>query len=219
MADLGNFSDVNVYSNRNFLGKSNCLFQSKPVICNQNDTKNLVLDKEYIKSVDLNIQENNLSTSRYINIFEEDDNGNIKLIDKLFLESGDLSGFKIGNVNKILVLSSDFKFNTKLTQSISDIDTTIFITPEINYINEYGTKKRLMNGNKMSLVNHVLKIGSEEILVTADVDASTGELTVQRGYNSTTATSHLINSDVVKILKDSVSKSKISATLETQLGI
>ncbi len=70
---------------------------------------------------------------------------------------------------------------TSSTKSIGLTDTTIFVSDAAAIASTPG--------------NYVILIGSEEMLVT-NVNLTNNTLTVQRGYNGTTAASHRFGSDV-----------------------
>ena len=108
-------------------------------------------------------------------------------------------------IGGLAALDSSSNLNTTLTEAISSTTQGASISSDIHFADGSNIMK-----------NGVIQIGSEQMLIEADMNGdNTTNDTVTRGYNDTTAVTHLINAEVLVARTDQY----VTAELNPSSGI
>jgi len=220
MADLGSFDGALIFKNNKYTVNqvdfqdeiTSSLIDGKESLppCLTQEYNHKVLNFENIESFQ--------GFDKFTSIFIHDKDDNLIQVNSGLFSMSTGSTFDLyfkENINKVTLLSYDFNWSSVLQADITSSDTSITVLPEAT--DQNGA--RLLNGNKSFILNSsYIKIGSEIMRVTSDIDVINGIITVERGQKGTTAVAHLTGASVIKEYSNAVAIASINLNTVTDLN-
>lgn len=211
MADLGNFTGSLISKNTHLsvnLPTFNHNINRSVIDCR--DTLPLCYKNTYHKQLTFENLEQLNYVDKYSTIFIHDDYDNLTQVNSNLFSMTDTGGaytiYLKENINKITVLSYDFRWSSVLTADINNTDIVISIDPQTVDING----NLLLNGKAFTLYNSFIKIDNEIMRVTDVTAINVGSITVERAQKDTTAVAHLTGANVVKEYTNAVAIASIN---------
>lgn len=209
MANLGSFTGALISKNNKYT-VNQVNFQDEitsSLIDNKESLPPCFYSINYHKSINFENIELSQGFDKFTSIFIHDKDDNLIQVNSNLFSMSIGSTFDLyfkENINKVTLLSYDFRWSSVLQADINDTNTDITVSIEPN-INGY----RLLNNKQFTLTGSFIKIGNEIMRVTND-NAINGILTVERGQKGTTSVAHLTGDSVIKEYSNAVAMASIN---------